>query len=111
ARVLGCRIVVGPKIVPMLTAKVTGGRLVPGGQAEVDAELSDGAGKSLTGSVSAVLIDAQGGGTLAGLDRLDTRALLCDAAGVEHERCAKLFTGDATLDAGIRAHLARNAEL
>jgi hypothetical protein len=57
--------------------------------------------------VSAVLIDAEGGGNLASLARLDTRMLLCGAAGIDASACAKFIAGDKALDAGARASLSR----
>ncbi len=105
AHVLGHALVVGPSILPSLAAKVSGGRLVPGGRAEIDAELTDDHGKPLQGSVSAVLIDAEGGGNLDSLGRLDTQSLLCGAAGIESTSCAKFIVGDPALDATARASL------
>ncbi|MDB4996255.1 MAG: Large extracellular alpha-helical protein, partial [Myxococcaceae bacterium] len=105
AHVLGHELVVGPAVLPSLEAKLSGGRLVPGGRAEVDADLVDDHGKPLQGSVSAVLIDAEGGGNLDSLGRLDTRSLLCGAAGIDAASCSKFIAGDKALDATARASL------
>jgi hypothetical protein len=85
-------LLVAPQVLPRVTARVVGGRAVPGGTVEVEAALDDGAGHPLRGSVSAVLVDARGGSDLTPLLNFDTRRSLCHHVGVE-ERCDELLRG------------------
>ena len=73
ARVLGASILVTPAVLPRLRAKLAGGRAAPGGAVDVDVALTDEKGEPLVGSVAALMIDARGGGSTAGLER-STRA-------------------------------------
>lgn len=106
ARVASASILVVPRIAPLLTARRVGGRAAPGGAIEVEAELSDGHGRGLPGAVSAVVVDAFGGGD-ADVRRLDTRATLCGALGVDAARCAATLEGDPRTEALRRALLSR----
>ena len=85
------RVIAMPRVVPMLTAKVVGGRAAPLGTVEVDVDLTDGKGNGAPGSVAALLVDAFGGGTTKGLEELDTRRMLCRRLGVEREECDPFF--------------------
>lgn len=92
-------LLVAPAVLPRVTARVVGGRAVPGGTVEVEATLDDGAGKPLRGSVSAALVDARGGGDLTPLVEFDTRRALCQQVHVAEERCSELLDGGAGRDA------------
>ena len=94
-----------PAMLPKLAARIAGGRAAPGGTIEVEAELSDGHGRGLPGTVSAVMIDLHGGGSLGGLDRLDTRKRLCGLIDTVEERCDALIEGDPTLEGARRGLL------
>src|SRR6185436_4575393 len=73
-RLLAGSVLVVPRVLPLLQARrAPGGRAAPGGSVVLDADLSDGHGQPLTGSVGAVLIDKQGGGHPENLLALDTR--------------------------------------
>lgn len=98
ARVVGGALLVTPKILPALVAKVGGGRAAPGGAVEIDADLSDGHGRGLPGTVAAVVIDLHGGGGTAGLTSLDTRRSLCEGLAIDAGRCDRFVEGDPALD-------------
>lgn len=98
-----------PRELPLLSAKVTGGRAVPGGQVEVEADLTDGKGAGMPGTVAALVYDLRGGGSSYLLYRLDTRMELCRSAGVPEAGCDKFLTGDAQLDPIRRAYLGSSA--
>ena len=97
-RVAAGAILVTPRTLPKVSAKIVGGRAAPGDTIEVEAELTDTAGRPLTGTVSAVMIDLHGGGSLEGLTRLDTRRALCAQADIDTERCDAFVEGDPALD-------------
>src|SRR6185436_12828483 len=78
ARTASGRVLVSPRVVAKLGAKIAGGRAAPLGTVEVDVDLTDGKGHGIPGSIAAVLVDAFGGGTIAGLEGLDTRSSLCN---------------------------------
>ena len=84
-----------PKILPRVTAQVTGGRLAPNGTVEVEATLVDDRGQPLAGSVQALLVDLEGGASLAGLEAQDTRKRLCRELGAEDARCDAVLSADA----------------
>lgn len=102
---IGATFMVIPRVLPKLEVKRVGGRATPGGSLEVEASLSDGHGRGLQGSVSAIVVDAFGGGE-ANLGALDTRAHLCrrllgggrDAS----ERCSDFLEGDAATNDAFR---------
>ncbi len=100
AQVAGRSIFVAPRAVPRLVASVSG-RAAPGGLVDVDADLTDGKGRALTGTVSAVLVDLHGGGGTGDIERFDTRIGLCAAGSVEPERC-EAFLGDDAAAAPLR---------
>jgi hypothetical protein len=105
SRVIGSALLVTPRVLPKLRASIGAGRIAPGGSIEVDAELVDGKGRGLQGTVAAVVVDLHGGGSTTGLERLDTRLALCRALGVEPERCDPFVDGDPALDPLRRAQL------
>ena len=105
AHVAHTSVLVMPASIPHLEAKVVGGRAAPGGTVDVDATLTDESGKPLMGTVTAMLVDLEGGGSLDGLVRLDTHRHLCDVAGASNERCAHLLSGDASWEPMRRALL------
>ncbi len=84
-------VLVSPRVVPLLSAKIAGGRAAPLGTVEIDVDLTDGKGHGAPGSVAALLVDAFGGGTTDGLLRLDTRRSQCSWLGVEREDCDAFF--------------------
>jgi hypothetical protein len=111
AEVTSTRLLVLPRILPKLTAKLGAGRLVPGGEADVDVTLGDGRGGALTGEITAVIVDKEGGGDVSGLERIDTRRSLCRAAGAFPERCDAFLEGDPSIGIERRAALtARSSE-
>ncbi len=111
ARVAHTSILVAPASIPHIEAKVVGGRTAPGGTVEVDATLTDEAGKPVVGTVAAMLVDLEGGGSLDGVLALDTRTHLCDVAG-GRERCSDLLSNEAASEPLRRALLGpRGSEL
>ncbi|MBX3219239.1 MAG: hypothetical protein KF795_01895 [Labilithrix sp.] len=106
ARVASAALLVVPKVAPLLTAKRVGGRAAPGGKIEIEAVLSDGHGHGLPGAVSAVVVDAFGGGD-ARVAGLDTRSTLCRAIGVDAGRCTATLEGEPSTEALRRALLSR----
>lgn len=107
AAVVSARLLVAPRVLPKLAAKVTGGRLAPGGEAVVDVVLDDGHGHAITGALTAVAIDRDGGGSVAGVEALDSRFELCDAIGAPRARCDALLEGDPSAETLRRALLGR----
>jgi len=105
SRVLGAALLVTPRVLPKLAAAVGGGRAAPGGAVEIDADLTDGHGHGLPGTVAAILVDLHGGGSTGGLEALDLRRSLCRSVHVNVERCDRLVEGDPTLDALRRGEL------
>ena len=108
ARVLAARLLVVPAVLPLLTAKRLGGRATPGGLVHFEAQLSDGHGRGLPGSVSAIVIDNYGGGD-ANVSGLDMRTRLCAALGIESERCTPALERDPATDT-IRRSLLGSAD-
>lgn len=104
------RILVVPKILPKLASKLAGGHIAPGGEAEVDIVLSDGHGAPVVGAVSAIVIDKEGGGSVSGLERIDTRNFLCDSAGADREHCDAFLEGDPSADLLRRSTLTTRRE-
>jgi hypothetical protein len=105
ARVIGGELLVTPRTIPVLAARVGAGRAAPGGALEIDADLTDGQGHGIPGSVAAVVVDLNGGGSASGLELLDTRRSICASFGVEDGRCARFVEGDQALDPLRRALL------
>ena len=99
ARVASGALVVLPRILPRLKAKVSGGRAAPGGAVDVDADLTDDKGRGLPGTVSAVVVDLHGGGSTYALEWSDTRLSVCRTLGIDIERCDRFLEGDPALDA------------
>ena len=95
-----------PRVAPLLRASVVAGRPVPGGEIEVEAELQDGRGVGLSGTVAALLVDAHGGGSTRGIDAMDTRRALCATSWIERKRCDPFIDGDPALDPVRRAVIA-----
>ena len=71
---------------------------------DVTVDLTDAHGAPLAGAVSAVVIDAYGGGGLR-LEALDEQTLLCDALGVNDDRCPAALEPGVALDPIRRAML------
>ena len=109
ARVAAGVVLVLPRVLPRLAARVAGGRAAPGGEVEVDADLTDGKGQGLTGTVAALVVDLNGGGSVEGIQRIDARRSLCDRMLVDAARCDRLLDGDPTLDRLRRSLLAGHA--
>lgn len=100
------QILVVPKVLPRLAAKLASAKLLPGGEVDVDVALDDGHGHPLVGNVSAVLIDKEGGGSTSGLKRLDTRLSLCSSVSAPEERCDAFLEGDPSAETLRRSALA-----
>ncbi len=105
ARVLGTALLVTPRVIPKLAAAIGAGRIAPGGEVEIDADLTDGHGVGLPGTVAAVLVDLHGGGSTDGLEALDLRRSICRSVHVGDDRCDRVVEGDPTLDALRRGEL------
>lgn len=105
SEVAGTAVLVLPRTLPRLGAKMVGGRAAPGGTVTVEATLTDESGKGLQGTVAAVVIDKLGGGGFGPIHTMDTRAVLCGAIGSEDERC------DAVLRDGREADIYRSVLL
>ncbi|WP_438036380.1 alpha-2-macroglobulin family protein [Sorangium sp. So ce204] len=108
ARQAGGAVLVTPRVLPRLEARITGGRAAPRGAVDVDLALTDGGNRGLPGTVAAVVVDLHGGGSAGGLAALDTRARLCQGM-VEPERCGAFLQGDPALDPLRRAELGARA--
>ena len=105
SRVLGAALLVTPRVIPSLRAAIGGGRAAPGGAVEIDADLTDGHGVGLPGTVAAVLVDLHGGGSTGALEALDLRRSICRKVHVDDARCDRLVEGDPALDALRRGEL------
>lgn len=99
-------ILVTPPRVPRIAARVVGGRIAAGGEVEIEARLTDDAGRPIDGLVAAMLFDAFGGAGTEELPRLDTRNALCEAAAIDRERCEDAWRGDGAAHALVRGGLA-----
>jgi hypothetical protein len=91
-------LLVTPRVLPRLDGRVAGGRAAPGGSVEIDADLTDGKGHGLVGTVAAVMVDLHGGGTTYGLEGIDARRSICRTFGVRDDRCDRFVEGDPALD-------------
>ena len=109
-RAVHTAVLVRPRVLPMVEAKVAGGRPAPGGKVFVDAVLSDGHGHGLQGTVGALVFDLHGGGSAAGLWSLDTRRELCRLAGIDVERCEPFLEGEASMQSVRRGLLGAAAQ-
>jgi len=105
SRTLNRSLLVVPRVMPSLEAKRAGGRPTPGGEIEIDAHLTDGAGKGLRGAVSAIVVDAFGGGAV-NVAHLDTRLRLCRAMSVPEPYCRKVLERDPSTEPLRRSLLA-----
>jgi hypothetical protein len=105
---LPASVLVVPRVLPRLVAaRVGGDRSVRGGVVELDADLSDGHGHALTGTVGAVVIDQQGGAHPQSLLALDTRQALTAPFGVGAADADDFLEGDRRFDGERWAALAR----
>jgi hypothetical protein len=98
-------VMVLPKVLPRLTVRTTSVRAEPDGEVEVEATLEGDGHAPLAGSAQAVLIDLEGGGSLAGIEAADTRLSLCRSVGIEDARCDAFLSDDKALDPLRRAVL------
>jgi hypothetical protein len=110
AHIAGGALLVTPRVLPVLAAKLAGGRAAPGGAVDVDVDLGDGQGHGLPGTVAAVVVDLHGGGSVEGLEEIDTRRSICRGLGVERARCGSVVDGDPALDPLRRALLGQRAQ-
>lgn len=101
-------VLVVPKRLPKLVVSQIGGRVAPGGMALVDAQLVDGSGAAMPGTVAAFVFDATGADRddVFGLEGLDTRTSLVQGLPVADQRDAFLESGDAVFDPLRHAALA-----
>ncbi len=109
ARVLGARLLVMPAVAPLMSLKRLGGRATPGGVVDFEAQLTDGHGRGLPGAISAIVVDAFGGGT-ANVASLDTRTRLCEAIGIGDNRCTAILDREASTEPIRRALLGHGSE-
>ncbi len=86
-----------PRQIPKLSARVTGGRSVPGGTVSVEATLEDEQGRPLTGSVAAMVVDAATGDYDSAFTSFDTRRSLCDVVDVGAAGCDAVLSGPASV--------------
>ncbi|HET6147256.1 MAG TPA: alpha-2-macroglobulin family protein [Polyangia bacterium] len=107
-RLLPGSVLVVPRVLPLLqVTRAPGGRAAPGGSVDLDADLSDGHGQPLTGSVGAVVIDKQGGAHPENLLALDTRRALVAPLGIADEDATTFLDGDGGHDVERWAALAQ----
>lgn len=100
-------VLVLPRVIPQLRARLIGGRSVPGGEVEVEAILSDERGQPLVGTVGGTVHDLHGGGsTLVGLDAREQLVRGLDLGNLTDARHAAFFDGTPAADAWRRAALA-----
>lgn len=98
-------VVVAPPVLPVLAAAVVSGRPEPGGAVDLDVALTDDRGRPSLGTVTAVVIDKNGGGSTEGIEAMDTREDLCRGVGIESDRCGQLADDKPTLDPALRGLL------
>lgn len=103
SRIVGAQLLVVPQKLPALSVRRVGGRATPGGSIDVEVKLDDGHGGGLPGAVSAIVVDAFGGGN-ANVGGLDTRARLCSAIGT-YDRCDEVLERAPSTDALRRSLL------
>lgn len=102
------KVLVKPRVLPKLATRVTGGRLAPGGEVEIEAKLVDESGAPLQGSVTAILNDkfASEDDPDAGVPYgADTRLTLCHHAGIRAEDCDAALANDPAQAVNLRASL------
>ena len=110
AKLAAGSVLVTPRLIPTLGAKLAGGRAAPGGKVWIDADLADDKGQGLPGTVAAVLVDLHGGGSTTGIELLDTRRWICRELDVGRDRCDRFVEGDPSLDPLRRAALGEQAK-
>lgn len=99
-----------PRVIPQLTARLLGGRAVPGGEVEIEAILSDERGQPLVGTVGGTVHDLHGGGaTLVGLDAREQLTRGLDLGNVTDARRDTFFDGTPAADPWRRAALSGTA--
>lgn len=104
--VLSSNLLVLPAVLPRLRAvRAAGAR---SGTVEIDADLDAGAGHPLTGSIGAVVVDAQGGGQVGRLLSLDTRRALVAGFDVADADVDAFLEGDPAFETERWAALARS---
>ena len=108
-RVLAGNVLVVPNVLPRLRASRVAGPPARGGTVELDADLGDGRGQPLTGSIGAVVVDARGGGRVDPLLALDTRRALVAGFGVADADIDGFLEGDGRFDGERWAALARSS--
>lgn len=96
---------VRPAVLPKIIGKMVSGRAAPGGEIELEAEMTDGKGNPIIGKVAAVMVDRFGGGTVDSLKQMDARLSLCNGLRAGEDRCDALLEGGAEADAARRALL------
>ncbi len=97
-----------PAVLPRLRAARAAGAPARSGTVEIEAELDAGAGHPLSGSIGAVVVDAQGGGQVGRLLSLDTRRGLVAGFGVADADVDGFLEGDPRFETERWAALARS---
>lgn len=106
-------VLVLPRELPKLVARVTGGRPAPGGVVEVEALLSDERGQPIAGEVAAMVLDKS---DFSDEDferyasQFDTRLGLCARVGVEASHCDAALRAEPAELARLRALLAAGSD-
>lgn len=103
-------VLVLPRVIPRLSARVVGGRAVPGGEVEVEALLTDESGRPLVGTVGGTVHDLHGGGsTLVGLDAREQLTRGLDLGADAQARLGLFMDGTPAADDWRRAALSGTA--
>lgn len=106
-------VLVLPRVLPKLVARVVGGRPAPGGVVEIEARLNDERGQPLAGDVAAMVLDASDFSDDAFeryASQFDTRLGLCARVGIEAADCDATLRGDAGELTRLRHQLALKSE-
>ena len=108
AGVLTSNLLILPRVLPRLRVERAAGGSPRGGTVEIDADLDDGRGQPLTGSIGAVVVDVHGGGQVDRLLALDTRRALVAGFGVADADVDGFLDGDPRFETERWAALARS---
>ncbi|MBI4814790.1 MAG: hypothetical protein HY791_00950 [Deltaproteobacteria bacterium] len=108
-RALPAAILVRPRELTQVSVAIAGGRQTPGGFVDLDVALTDEGGRPVRGSVTAAIVDARSGASLAGLLELDARHALARSLDLGFHELDSILGPATELDAARRVALLTEA--
>lgn len=106
-------VLVLPRVLPKLVARVSGGRPTPGGKIALEARLTDERGQPIAGDVAAMVLDASDFSDDVFeryASQFDTRLGLCARVGIEAAHCDATLRADADQLTNLRWQLALSSD-